>query len=416
MSRLVSTRSGKRGNLEEEKWAAMKNIAAEITLGSLMTRMTKFLAVVLFVLAGWNAIAQDVGKPDALARSEVTRTIADARKIVTGRGTEDSRAVSINGIQQWISVRGKDRRNPILLLLHGGPGSPEMPYDWTFQTPWEDFFTVVEWDQRGAGKTYALNDAAKIAPTMTMSQMLSDTEQVIEYLRRTYGKQKIFLLGHSWGSVLGVMTAQKHPEWLYAYVGVGQWVNTQKSEREGYAFALSQAKEHNNAEAMKDLQALAPYPGDGAAFTVERLTAQRKWLSYYGGLAWGRRDFRCDVEAWDLSPDYTEKELVAVDAGTGYSISHLLPTLMVIDFDKTTTFRCPVFVFVGQHDYATSHTLAEAWFHEVKAPQKELFRFEDAAHMLMQEQPGRFLQHLVDDVRPIAVKAGDAAPDESVQK
>jgi pimeloyl-ACP methyl ester carboxylesterase len=162
-------------------------------------------------------------------------------------------AISINGIQQWINVRGKDTRNPILLLLHGGPGSPETPYNWTFQTPWEDFFTVVEWDQRGAGKTYALNDPDKIAPTMTVPKMLSDTEQVIEYLRRTYRKQKIILVGHSWGSVLGVLIAQKHPDWLYAYVGVGQWVNTQKSEREAYAFSLSEARANNNAEALKEL-------------------------------------------------------------------------------------------------------------------------------------------------------------------
>ena len=381
-----------------------------------MIRMTMLPALVLLVLAGWNATAQEATKPATLPRAEVVGTIADARKIVTGRGIEEGRAVSINGIRQWISVRGKDRRNPILLLLHGGPGSPEMPYDWTFQTPWEDFFTVVEWDQRGAGKTYALNDPAKIAPTMTVPQMLSDTEQVIEYLRRTYGKQKIILVGHSWGSVLGVMIAQRHPEWLYAYVGVGQWVNTQKSEREAYDFALSEARAHNNAEAVKDLQSLAPYPGDTAAFTLEKVTAQRKWLSYYGGLAWGRQDFQWDVEAWNLSPDYTEKELEGVDAGTGYSISHLLPMLMDIDFERTTTFRCPVFLFVGQHDYATSHTLAEAWFHKVKAPRKELFRFEDASHMVMQEQPGRFLQHLVNDVRPIAVKSGDAAPDEPVER
>jgi pimeloyl-ACP methyl ester carboxylesterase len=289
-----------------------------------------------------------------------------------------------------------------------------MPDDWTFQTPWEDFFTVVEWDQRGAGKTYALNDPNIITPTMTLPQMVSDTEQVIEYLRRTYAKQKIILVGHSWGSVLGVIIAQRHPEWLYAYVGVGQWVNTQKSEREGYDFALSEAKADNNSEAVKDLEALAPYPGNTATFTLEKVNAQRKWLSYYGGLAWGRRDFKWDANVWELSPDYTEKELDAVYTGTGYSIKHLLPMLMGIDFDQATTFRCPIFLFVGRHDYATSHNLAEAWFHDMKAPRKELFRFDDASHMVMQEQPGRFLQHLVDDVRPIAVKAGDSAPDEVV--
>ena len=381
--------------------------------------MTRGLTLPIFVsllLAVSHSTAQQATQPESLPRSRVIGTIADARKVVTGRGIEDSRAISINGIQQWINVRGKDTRNPILLLLHGGPGSPETPYDWTFQTPWEDFFTVVEWDQRGAGKTYALNDPDKIAPTMTLPQMLSDTEQVIEYLRRTYRKQKIILVGHSWGSVLGVLIAQKHPDWLYAYVGVGQWVNTQKSEREAYAFSLSEARSNSNAEALKELQALAPYPGETATFTAQKVAAQRKWLSYYGGLAWGRRDFKWDVEAWDLSPDYTEKELDAVDAGTGYSISHLLPMLMDIDFEKTTIFRCPVFVFVGEHDYATSHTLAEAWFHNLKAPRKELFRFADASHMVMQEQPGRFLQHLVNDVRPIAVRLGDSAPDEFVQR
>jgi pimeloyl-ACP methyl ester carboxylesterase len=368
----------------------------------------------LFAIGGGSAAAQEAVKPESVSQSEAVHTIADARRIVTPRGVDDSRIIPINGIRQWITVRGKDRRNPILLLLHGGPGSPEMPYDWTFQTPWEDFFTVAEWDQRGAGKTYALNNPDLVAPTMTLPQMLSDTERVIEYLRQTYAKQKIILVGHSWGTVLGVMIAQKHPEWLYAYVGVGQWVNTLKSEREGYAFVLSEAKAHNNAEAVRNLEALAPYPGDPATFTLDKVNAQRKWLSYYGGLAWGRQDFKWDVEAWKLSPDYTEKELTAVDAGTGYSISHLLPMLMDIDFDLTTVFRCPVFVIVGEHDYATSHTVAEAWFQQVKAPQKRLIRFNDASHMVMQEQPGRFLQHLVDDVRPLAARTGDAAPDEVI--
>ncbi len=122
------------------------------------------------------------------------------------------------------------------------------------------------------------------------------------------------------------------------------------------------------------------------------------------------------MEASKLSPDYTAKRLAAVDAGTGYSIAHLLPMLMGIDFDHTTAFQCPVFVFVGEHDYATSHTVAEEWFHQVKAPRKRLIRFADASHMIMREQPGRFLQHLVDGVRPLAVRTGDAAPDEIVER
>jgi pimeloyl-ACP methyl ester carboxylesterase len=381
-----------------------------------MTRRRRLSMWGLVGLCACSAAAQEAAKPETLTRDQVVSTIANARKIVSPQGVEDGRAIAVNGTQQWISVRGKDRRNPILLVLHGGPGSPELPDTWTFQTPWEDFFTVAQWDQRGAGKTYSLNDPKIVAPTMTLPQMVSDTEEVITYLQRTYGKKKIVLIGHSWGSVLGVMIAQKHPEWLYAYVGVGQLINTERNEREGFDFALSEAKADKNAEAVKELEAIAPYPGDPAALSFDKIAAQRKWLMYYGGLAWARRDFMWDSNAWELSPDYTEKELDAVDDGSAFSIAHMITPLMGVNLDQTTTFRCPIFLFVGRHDYATSHNLAEAWFRKVKAPEKELVSFDNASHMIMQEDPGRFLLHLVEDVRPLAAKAGDVAPDEQVER
>jgi pimeloyl-ACP methyl ester carboxylesterase len=137
-----------------------------------------------------------------------------------------------------------------------------MPEDYTFQSPWEDYFTVVEWDQRGAGKTYTANDPNTVAPTMTLEQMTSDAEEVVRYLQKTYSKKKIILMGHSWGSILGVRLSQAHPEWFYAYVGVGQIVNMRKSEKIGYDFVLAAAKDLHNEEAVKQLEALAPYPGD----------------------------------------------------------------------------------------------------------------------------------------------------------
>ena len=366
------------------------------------------------VFSGMALAQQPPDKTKTISRDKVVTIIADARRIVSPDGIEEGRAITVNGTQQWISVRGRDRRNPILLLLHGGPGSPEMPDDWTFQTPWEDYFTVVEWDQRGAGKTYSLNDPKIVAPTLTLPQMVSDTETVIEYLRSTYGKQKIFLLGHSWGSVLGMTVAKEHPQWLYAYVGVGQMINTVKSEAEGYQWALAQAKAENNAEAVKELTAISPYPGSLSSITFEKVDAERKWTMYYGGLAWGRRDFTWDANAWQLSPDYTEAELDGINRGSALSISHLVEPFMQVNFDDLTRLRCPLFLFIGAHDYTVSHTVAEAWYRRVRAPQKEFIEFPDASHMLMQEDPGRFLDHLVHDVRPIAVKANDAAPEERV--
>ncbi len=353
-------------------------------------------------------------QPDMLSRKEVTGIIADSRKIVSPNGVEELLAVPINGTRQWLSIRGADRRNPILLVLHGGPGSPTMPADYTFQNPWEDYFTVVEWDQRGAGKTYASNDPKALASTMTVEQMTSDTEDVVRYLQKTYGKQKIFLLGHSWGTVLGVELAQRHPEWLYAYLGVGQMVNMRESEKIGYEFALEQAREHHNSEAEKELLAIAPYPGDAGSITFARIGAQRKWLMYYGGLTYGRKDFSYDGNAWELSPDYTQKDLDGVDDGSLYSLTHLLGPLEAVNFDSVTKFECPVFLFDGRHDYATSHELAAGWFKKIKAPEKEFVWFDNSAHMVMQEEPGRFLYYLVKDVRPLAVAAGDSAPDNEV--
>src|SRR5580698_2152938 len=172
-----------------------------------------------------NSNPSQPSQPQMMSRPDVTSIIAASRKIVSPNGVDELLPLQINGSTQWVSIRGKDRRNPIILFLHGGPGSPTMPADYTFQTPWEDYFTVVQWDQRGTGKTYAANDPAITAATLSMMQMTSDAEEVVRYLMKRYDKKKIFLLGHSWGSALGVQLAQRHPEWFYAYIGVGQVVN-----------------------------------------------------------------------------------------------------------------------------------------------------------------------------------------------
>lgn len=338
---------------------------------------------------------------DSMSRAQVTGIIAAYRKIVTPNGVDERRALEINGSTQWVSIRGRDMHNPVLLFLHGGPGSPTMPAAYTFQSPWEDYFTVVQWDQRGAGKTFAANDSAALAPTMTLAQMTSDAEAVVQYLQHRFGQPKIFVLGHSWGTILGVNLARRHPEWLYAYLGVGQVVNAQRSESEGYQFALAEARAHKNTEAERDLEALAPYPGSGP-MTIARIGTQRKWLNFYGGLTYGRTDFSYDANAWNLSPDYSDKELAAIDAGGLYSLGHLLPTLMATSFDADTVFKCPIVLFIGRHDYATSHTLAAAWFSHIHAPDKKFVWFESSSHMVMQEEPGRFLYHLIVDLRPMA--------------
>lgn len=355
-----------------------------------------------------GAGARQVSPADARA------IIAAREKVVSPRGIQQQLYVPIGGIKQWISIRGNDVRNPILLVLHGGPASPEMPAAWTFQGPWEDYFTVVEWDQRGTGKTYEANTEAQMALGMTVAGMTDDAAGLVRYLLERFHRKRIFLLGHSWGTVLGVMLAQRHPDWFYAYIGVGQVVNTRLGERLGYDFALHQAEAHHDAEAIRELQAIAPYPG--RMLTVHKVSVRSKWEMYYGGLSQGRRNFDWDARTWRLSPDYSAPDLRAIGAGSEYSLKYLLGPLLTLDFDQVTRFGCPVIEFVGEHDYTTPSSLVVGWFKRLQAPSKRLVIFADSAHMVFEEQPGRFLVHLVDDALPYAAQAGDEAPAEKELK
>ena len=350
--------------------------------------------------------AASQAKSTKIPLARVKAIIAENQKIVSPDGIQQQLLLHIGGIDQWISIRGRNVHNPILLVLHGGPGSPEAPAAWTFQSPWEDYFTVVEWDQRGTGKTYAANTKTAMAPGMSIDGMADDAAQVVRYLRRRFGRKKIFLMGHSWGSVLGVTLAQRHPDWFYAYIGVGQVVDFRRGEHIGYEWALHQAEAHHNAEAVKELKAIAPYPGN--TLTIKRVGVRSKWEMYYGGLAWGRKNFDWDSDTWKLSPEYSESDMKAIDAGSLFSLKHLLKPLSDVDFDNVTHFGCPVIMFVGAHDYTTPSELIIRWFGKLHAPSKKLVVFPDSAHMIMEEQPGRFLEHLITGALPYAQKAGDA--------
>ncbi len=202
--------------------------------------------------------------------------VTDLNKIVTANGVQETFVATLGGARQVVNVRGADRRNPILLFIHGGPASVEMPLAWSFQRPWEDYFTVVHWDQRGAGRSFLLNDQAALAPTLKPARYRDDTIELIEQLRQRYGKRKVVLMGLSWGSMVGLMVAQKRPDLLYAYVGVGQGIDFRENEVEGYRWTLEEARRRGDTVAVKELEAIAPYPGPGA-FDLQKLDVERKW-------------------------------------------------------------------------------------------------------------------------------------------
>lgn len=377
---------------------------SEVRYGLLTAHYAGWLVLTLAFSAA-VARADQPGNPDALA--EAAAIIGNARKILTPNGVERLEPVRIGGIDQWVSIRGRDTRNPLLLVIHGGPGYVLMPESWWMSRDWEEYFTVVHWDQRGTGKTLLINDPTKLAPTMTLARSVTDAEEMVGWLRKQFGKRKVFVLAHSAGTYAGVQLAVRHPDWLYAYIGVGQMTDMPESERRGWAFAMDAARRSGNTVAIHELQSIAPYFAPGHPSPLKDLYVERKWVGYFGGVMAFRRGNEADSDLVKLSPDFTREELRHIYDGNEFAERFLLADLVDGDWSVTRNLKCPLFLFEGRHDYNANSELARAWFEKVQAPAKKFVWFEDSGHMPMTEEPGKFLVSLVRFVRPIAEKAGD---------
>ncbi|MGO1073321.1 alpha/beta fold hydrolase [Lysobacter sp. CA199] len=339
---------------------------------------------------------------DTSQYADARAVIQDLSRIVAPNGVQEAYAARIGGIEQWINVRGQDKGNPILLFVHGGPASPLIPTMWQFQRPIEEYFTVVNWDQRGAGKTYTLQDPGTYADTLHIDTYVADTIEVAEYLRKRYGKRKIVLAGHSWGTIPGMQAALKRPDLFYAYVGIGQVINVRENERISFDFGMEQAKKLGNTEAVKEMQTIAPYPGD-QPITRERIITARKWAQHYGGLTAYRNESSYFYRAPKLSPDYaTDCDRAAVDEGNVFSLGRILPEFLATDMSQVREFPIPVVMFMGRHDYTTPSQPTEAWLKRIKAPYKQGVWFENSSHMMQWEEPGKVLTSLLQYVRPLA--------------
>jgi proline iminopeptidase len=357
-----------------------------------------------------RAAGEGVKSDTKFSRDDAAKIIGNARKIVRPGGIERLEAIDIGGIKQWVSVRGADPRNPVLLYLHGGPGYVSMPMNWWFGLGWEEYFTVVHWDQRGSGKTYILNDPAKVKPTLTFERMRADVQEMISWVMKEFGKKKIFLVGHSWGSYLGIQTALHHPEFLHAYVGVSQLTNGPESERRGWSATLAAAQRDGNEEAIRALKSLEPYFAPGRPSSLQDIYSQRKWLDHYGGVMAFRKSNSAESDLSILSPDYTSADISHIWDGNEFTEEAFLAKVLATDLSGIKRIECPVVIFAGRFDTNASSEVAAEWFDKMSAPKKEFVWFENSAHLPMTEEPGKFFEVLLRVVRPIAEPAGDTPP------
>jgi pimeloyl-ACP methyl ester carboxylesterase len=228
-----------------------------------------------------------------------------------------------------------------------------------------------------------------IQPTLSLDRITEDAAEVVQYLRTRYGKEKIFVLGHSWGSLVGLQLAHRHPDWLYAYIGMGQVIDGAAGERVGYETTLNIARAAKDAKAVSELEAIAPYPNADGTLPLEKIDQERKWSVAYGGLTWGRSNLHYYFDLAQFAPEYSASDLAAIPKGSQLSLQRLLPDLVGFDYSAMTDWHCPIVIFAGRHDFTTPSVVVADWFARIHAPAKKFIWFEDSAHMIMVEEPGR---------------------------
>ncbi len=285
-----------------------------------------------------------------------------------GRPVSEQGFVQIGGIRQWVTVDGQDCANPVVLIVHGGPGNPNTPFAHNLFGGWAKDFTVVQWDQRGAGKTYGENKPAEDEP-LTMARLTEDGVEMARYAAQRLGKRQVILMGGSWGSALAVNIAMARPELFSAYIGTAQLVNYQLDMQASYAKTLALAKAAGDAESLAKLQPLGPPPWtDPHAFGILRRVTRKyeaqgadappkDWFAFGPGY---------DTPAYEA--DYTAGEDYSFLNFVGLHGDGMGPR---IDLRKLgTRFAMPIWILQGEADLVTPPDVSKPYFDALEAPQK----------------------------------------------
>ncbi len=303
--------------------------------------------------------------------------------------------VKLGGVEQWIRVRGQHQANPILLFLHGGPGAPLFPAIKKINsvTQLESLFTVIYWEQRGTGKSFHYSIAPQF---MTISQFISDATELAHYVRAKYHVPRIYLLGRSFGSLLGVLTVQRHPELFYGYIGVGQLVAPLLNDSLSYEKTLSLAKKKEHVKALEELLTLGYPPYD-----YQQLRHQRRWLTRLTATEDSSYRLRHGSEYFFqlknllATPEYSLLDIFKMGTDPYFSVRHLW-TRELYQIDLTRHVCClevPVIFLCGKNDYFTPSVLVEKFYNQLEAPAgKWLIWFENSGHFPEYEEPHQF-QH-----------------------
>lgn len=286
---------------------------------------------------------------------------------------DSEEVITLGGIRQYITLKGKDDSSPLLLFLHGGPGGSVMDYADRFTDKLQDHFVVVQWDQRETGKTLQLN---KSPAALSLSLFQEDTHELIKGLLKRFQREKLYLAGHSWGTALGFHIARKYPELLYAYIPIGAMINQLESEKIALSVMREKAFKTANKKQIEELGKVnIPFE------TGAQLYYHRKWLLEFSG---SRKALsRSYVESWSAT---------WLDVFNEASRENLIESLPAIG--------CPVYFFAGREDYQTNASIAAKYYTLLTAPKKGFFWFEFSGHGIPSAEPTRLQQLIIERILP----------------
>ena len=364
-----------------------------------LARNATCVAIVLVLfLCGINVSCSGQETPSATSEAADFQKLELALKFLRERnagtyaitapnGIDEATYVKIGGIEQWITIRGEDRKNPVLLFLHGGPGDATNPWGYAAFHNWLKYFTVVQWDQRGAGRTFGRNRAS--ASTITPERMVQDGIELSESLKKRLHKEKIVLIGHSWGSVLGFLMVKARPDLFYAFVGTGQVAaEFSRSSAVAYTILLERASRHGNLQAVQELKEVGPPPYKGG----KGFGVLHKWAMLFEGAD----VFLASALGFALTaPGYSVRDINDWFDGQRISGEHLEPYFDELDRKLLGgELAVPVFVIQGAEDYTTPVSLAKSYLDSLRAPHKGFATIEGAGHFAVFTKQDGFLREL----------------------
>lgn len=308
----------------------------------------------------------------------------------------------LGGLDQWVMIRGESLDNPPLILLHGGPGLSETRFFRLFNAPLERSFTLVYWDQRGAGKSFGTRIPRS---SMTVEQFLSDLDDLVDAVCERLGTTKVVVFGHSWGSGLGVLYAARHPEKVAAYVGSGQYGDAAEGERASYAFAVAEAERAGNRRVLEKLRAIGPPP-----HTVDQLFTERTCVT--------RLEGRMGPRAWPglarVALGVRESsifDLPRIVRGFRFSLKAMWAEASGLNLlEAAPRLEMPVFFLLGRNDHWVPADVSMSYFEALDAPSKALTWFEHSGHEPFADEPAKFNATMTESVRSAVSTAAVPRP------